>query len=624
MKKLFILLLISQFVFTALNAQSDYYYWYDNQKIYLDKISDKKFVIIDDAINDRIGLKQFLDIDGATIVDFERSNVLNTINAYESLRSTENYWAIIESSDIADIASTDHENILYEAPFYTTAEGIEVGLSHLFYVRLRDEKDIVKLEQLAKQKNVEILGNNYYMPLWFTLSTSQQSKGNALEMANYFYETELFSTTQPNLMTDLTPACVDDEYFSDHQWNLQNTGQHGGTVGIDINICNAWDISTGSSEIIVAVLDHGLEFDHPDLPNIYPISYDTESPPHDPEPSKVYGNHGMPCAGIIGAQSNNEIGVAGIAPDCQLMSISNSLTLHPNINQELANGINFAWQNNASIISNSWGHNLLEDDLIDDAIDNALTQGRNGLGTVVFFAAGNTGGPVNYPANSNPDILAVGALEPTGEKADFSSYGTELDIVAPGVLVPSTDRQVPNGYNPNSDYTQDFGGTSAAAPHVAGVAALILSVNPDYTVQEVNNIIERTARKVGNYNYQPTQGRPNGDWHEEVGYGLLDAYEALINVLDDLCPPIPFENRTVWRNRTLNYCHTVVNNVTVSGGSSFFWWTLSPATLTINSEKAVLEDNVTVQDGAKLHINADNVRIDKNFEAERGSELVIE
>jgi len=178
------------------------------------------------------------------------------------------------------------------------------------------------------------------------------------------------------------------------------------------------------------------------LPNIYPISYDTESPLDDPEPSTVYGNHGMPCAGIIGAQSNNEIGVAGIAPDCQVMSISNSLLFKPNIQQELANGINFAWQNNASIINNSWEDNALEDDVLDEAIDNALTQGRNGLGTVVVFAAGNDDSNVSYPANSNPDIIAVGALSPCGERKSptscdtedwGSNFGNELDIMAPGV-----------------------------------------------------------------------------------------------------------------------------------------------------------------------------------------------
>jgi subtilisin family serine protease len=526
MEKLYILILISQFMFIGLVAQSDYY-WHENQKIYLEKIPNKKFVIIDDAINSKIRFKQMFDNDDSiNIVNFERDNVLKTINPFESLKATEKNWAVIESSNIADYTLTDNEYILYEAPFYITANGIEVGVSHLFYVRLHDEIDIVKLEQLAKQNKVEILGNNYYMPLWFTLSTSKHSKGIALEMANLFYEEGVFKHSYPDLMTNEPPLCVNDNLFS-LQWNLKNTGQRPGSpVGLDINICKTRGITTGKSEVIIAILDHGLEFDHPDLLNIHSISFDTET---GTSPSKVWNNHGMPIGGIIGAKTNNTIGVAGIAPDCQLMSISNQLS-GPNTLQKRANGIHFAWQNNASVINNSWFTILGPDFILEEAIDIALIRGRNGLGTVIVFAAGNNYEPfVLYPANFHPDILAVRATHLSGTL--MGNYGPELDIVAPGAVIPSTDRQAPNGYDPNADYILDFGGSSAAAPHVAGVAGLILSVNPCLTALEVNNIIERTARKVVfkppfDY-YQPTPGRPNGDWNENAGYGLLDAYEAV-------------------------------------------------------------------------------------------------
>jgi subtilisin family serine protease len=221
----------------------------------------------------------------------------------------------------------------------------------------------------------------------------------------------------------------------------------------------------------------------------------------------------------------------------------------------VANGFNWAWQNGADVISNSWrGYN--PSTIIDDAITNTLTNGRNNKGPVVVFAAGNENNTnIRYPGNSNPDILVVGAISPCGERKSFTScdgewrwgscYGTQLDIVAPGVLIPTTDRQGTAGYNPNvplhvnsggnkittdfanEDYTVWFNSTSSACPHVAGTVALVLSVNPSLTVQQVNNIIESTAQKAGGYIYQITPGRPNGTWNEQMGYGLVDAYAAV-------------------------------------------------------------------------------------------------
>jgi subtilisin family serine protease len=282
----------------------------------------------------------------------------------------------------------------------------------------------------------------------------------------------------------------------------------------------------------VAVVDQGIQLDHPDLKsNISSISFDTAT---GTSPSQVRGDHGTACAGIIAATrgGNNTRGVAGVAPDATLISVSDSLMLGPNAAQNLATGITWAAQNGADVISNSWGHDQLESPLIDDAIEAALTQGRGGKGCVVVFAAGNHNGAILYPARSNPAILVVGAMSPCGQRKSPTScdpepfwgscFGSTLDVVAPGVLIPTTDRTGADGYD-SGDYTLGFNGTSSATPHAAGVAALILETNPGLTQQEVVSIIGRCARRVGPYSYQPTAGRPNGDWHQEMGYGLLDA-----------------------------------------------------------------------------------------------------
>jgi len=115
--------------------------------------------------------------------------------------------------------------------------------------------------------------------------------------------------------------------------------------------------------------------DHPDLEaNIHPLSYDTEN--RDP-PSVVRGNHGTACAGIVGAVQNNTDGISGVAPNCQLMSISNGLWDTPTVRQELASGINWAWKNGADVISNSWAHPVLAGDYITNAIDSAVTHSHH-------------------------------------------------------------------------------------------------------------------------------------------------------------------------------------------------------------------------------------------------------
>lgn len=380
---------------------------------------------------------------------------------------------------------------------------------------------------------------------------------------------------------------------------LKNTGQNGGTSGIDIHAEQAWNITTGSSSIRVAVYDQGFEMNHPDLQNnVYGTGYDAET---GTTPSIVRGNHGTACAGIVGAQQNNSIGISGVATSTSLMSVSLDLSWF-DTPQQLANGFNWAWQNGADVISNSWG-GYNPSTIIEDAINNTLTNGRSGKGTVVVFAAENEDNTnIRYPGVSIPGILVVGAASPCGERKNPSScdgenwgscYGTQLDIVAPGVLIPTTDRQSSNGYNTSSgtagDYLQTFNGTSSACPHVAGLAALILSRDPTLTVQQVSDIIESTAQKVGGYNYQTTSGRSNGTWNNEMGYGLVDAYAAVAAV----CLITYFENQTVTVNTNVSGCNVNVQDVIVTNN----------ARLTITAERETVINSIDVQLGSELEVN---------------------
>lgn len=444
-------------------------------------------------------------------------------------------------------------------------------------MKLKNGDDINKLTELAHSNNVEIIGNNEYMPLWYTLACTKKSKGNALELANKFYETNLFAESQPDLMSNDLIFCVNDPIFSTYQWNLNNTGQNGGKVSVDVKFCDS-RIITGSSNVIVAIIDQGIQLDHPDL-KVYSVSYDSET---GTSPSIIYGTHGTNCAGFISGKTNNGLGIAAIASSCPSMSISNSLFATPDSRQKRANAINFAWMNGASVLSNSWGSSI-QYTIIDDAISNALTNGRSGKGCVVVFASGNNySSSVSYPANSNPDILAVGSINQFGNKSDFSNYGTALDIVAPGENVSTTTI--------NSGYSHSISGTSFACPQVAAAAALVISVNPNLTQKQVANILEKTTQKIGNYSYTTTSGRPNGTWNQQMGYGLLNVFAAVSEAGEE---KMNFINRTVSSNYIVSGWQVYTQNITVSNSSL----------LTINFGKQLtINPPFTINSGSQISI----------------------
>jgi len=302
------------------------------------------------------------------------------------------------------------------------------------------------------------------------------------------------------------------------------------------------------------------------------------------------------------------------------MSISNSqFGLDIDAQQEYADGISFAEDNGADVINNSWSMGWITSTWIDAAVESAIANGRGGLGCVVVFSTGNFDTDVMYPANSNPDVISVGAISPCGEKTSSTScdtennwgscWGQEVDLAAPGVLIPTLDRLGSiNGYNPNTlihpgnggtlvssdypdyDYTTWFSGTSAAAPHVSGVAALILSANNGLTHSEVADIMESTAQKVGGYTYHTQLDRDNGLWHQYVGYGLVDAGASVQSAVCD---------------------HTIENTTYTSD-------------ITISDCTSVEMEDISVQDDAILTIeNVGSISIDGPFEAEVGTQLVF-
>lgn len=550
----------------SLSSTADYYYWYNGERINISSVKNLYYISSLDSLN--LETIQFKS---------KAISVKTNIKKGSFIEKDKHYWKIVELNDSSitnssiSIASELESKKIHIAPVFGENQQNCIATSEFFYVKLKSEQDYQILESVAKEQSAEIIKEIEYMPNWFLLKSPVTSNG--LIMSNIFYETGKFEDIDPAFMFNFEPTACPSEPDFNKQWGLNK-----------MNLCDAWDITKGKSDVIVAVLDQGVDQNHKEFANNYsPLSYDIAN---GKSPSVVRGNHGTHVGGIIGANHNN-IQIAGVAPQSTILSISHSLSISPTISSQLATGISYARTHGAAVINNSWGDqggyfDELHSTVLEDAINTAIKSGRNGKGMVVVFASGNYNIPtVDYPASFSSDILVVGSIDSSNKKSSFSSYGTCVDVVAPGSDIWST---LPN------NQTGNMSGTSMAAPHVAGLAALIISVNPDLTGKEVVDIIEKTAQKVGGYAYSTVSNRPNGTWNNEMGYGLCNAFAAVSTAGGDI---ITFNDKTVSSTQTVTGWIIMSENVTVTNG----------AKLTFNAgESVTIKTPFTVNTGSQIEI----------------------
>lgn len=416
---------------------------------------------------------------------------------------------------------------------------------------------------------------------------------------------------EPNFLRLIQPHTNDQ--FLNSQWSINNQGYLGGNVDADMDIDDVWNYTTGTG-VKVAVIDEGVDLSHPDLtPNLL-SGFDATGLGSNGAPNEANNDsHGTASAGIISAVGNNAIGIAGVAYDAKIIpvrvaySISPTSTFWVTSDSWLSNGINWAWQNGADVLSNSWGGSYSI--TIENAINDAVNFGRNQDGCIVLFSSGNdiggNGNPVFFPSYL-PNVISVGVTSMCDERKNLSScdgencwssnYGTTLDVVAPGVKIYTTDISGSAGYSIN-DYVSNYNGTSAACPNAAGVVALILSLDPSLTQQQTRTILETNTDKVGIYNYSNNINQPNGTWNNEVGYGRVNAYKAILSMLP---PPNILGVSQICHNSSATY---TLNNVSSQANVT---WSVSPSnglTLTPNGTSVTLTTNTSFTGVATLTAN---------------------
>ncbi len=366
---------------------------------------------------------------------------------------------------------------------------------------------------------------------------------------------------EPNYILRIVRTANDADYV--RLWGMNNTGAADsagskGIAGIDMNMEKAWDITTGSRNVIVAVIDTGVNHRHPDLVNNMWVNqaeaagqpgvdddgngyvddihgYNFVANNGDPMDDNGHGSH---CAGTIGGEGGNALGVTGVSWNVSIMAIK---FLDAGGSGTLDNAIKameYAAKSKAVILSNSWGGNI-QSALLEKAV-----QATRDAGQVFVAAAGNDSSD-NDTGNSVPatytfdNIISVAAINNRGEMAYFSNYGARtVHVAAPGVNIYSTSKGT--GY-------ETLSGTSMATPHVSGLAALLMAQSPSMTYKDVKDRIVASARPLA-----ALRGRT-------ISGGMADAYYALTG----LTPPPDPNDPAAWTNQVaqaISSDHPYTNN----------------------------------------------------------------
>ncbi len=426
--------------------------------------------------------------------------------------------------------------IIFQGRTYLYSDGkyyIKSGSKRFHLVR---DNVVVKLKGNLEFKNLPL--TKYNLPKLDVIASIADGEyklikipqgHDLLDVFIKLQNSDYFEMIEPNAYTEYFSIPNDYYYTNNYQWNLSK-----------IEMPKAWDISTGSSNVIVAVIGAGVEYNHEDLINQLNNNYKGWNYATNSEDPFAYNYHETRCTGIIGASTNNSIGVSGIAGgwngsgikmmyfQCQPDQYSQPTSAN------IADAIYRARSNGAKVISMSLGG------LPYSTYLNAQITSASNAGVVICIAAGNylryykdkvgwveEEAFVNYPA-SQPDVISVGATiesdyrkawDPDPTVEDWGScYIGHLDIVAPGIHIPTTDLESYIG----NKYTLSFSGTSAATPHIAGVVALIFSIHPNsLSVAQVKTILENGCDFKSFMN------------SDEYGYGRINAYKALKYTLEN-------------------------------------------------------------------------------------------
>jgi len=362
----------------------------------------------------------------------------------------------------------------------------------------------------------------------------QVARGQEAQAARAFQQRVDVVYAEPNYIVQALGS--NDTYYV-NQWALYNTAQTifngfgvalgSGTADADADWEEAWTNYSGAvfSDAIVAIVDSGVDENHPDLKNkLIPCASVCDFVDDDNNPHDVYG-HGTHVAGTAGAETNNLTGIAGVAFSASVKIMPVRVLNNDGFGStsDVALGIRYAADNGADAINLSLGRRQ-DSNTLRDAVNYAWDSGA-----VLAAAAGNDGGGGKYYPASYPKVISVAATDWNDDTASFSNFNDEVDISAPGVNVYSTfptyDFTIGTNHGRSKNY--DVGsGTSMSTPHVAGLAALLFAQDSTRNNATVRSIIERSADDLG-----------AAGWDRHYGWGRTNVFNALSGAVT--LPPPP-------------------------------------------------------------------------------------
>jgi subtilisin family serine protease len=476
---------------------------------YKDKLSGKELTFTPKP--DQVMVKFSPDVDVLTAVkDSEEKQVMTPLYDVAPSRDYGCFQLLTEVVDIQDLSQ--NPNIESVFPVVVDNEGNErYFLPGEITVQFKDTVSEGDQKKIISGQNCAII-RKQYTPGYYTLGLPATK--DIFEAIDDFNALDVVLFAEPSNVGYNDALYIPDDPDFTRQWYLHNTGQTGGTPDSDVDAPEAWNIERGAPNIVIGIIDTGVDLDHQDLQsNLLPRpsgeDWDFADPDLIPEPGpEWWEDHGTHCAGIAAAVDNNT-GIVGLAPGCSILPIR--IDLHGGAYQNRADAINFV-----TTIANRYAHIVMSCSWRTSgnvaAIQNAIINANNN-NILVCFAAGNANANTDvspkYPGVMS-EVLSVAATDHSDIKASFSNYGSTVDVSAPGVDIFST---VPD------DQYEDKNGTSMACPLVAGLAGLIWSKNSTLTNQQVRDIIENNCNNIDGV---------NPDYEGKLGKGRINAYKALV------------------------------------------------------------------------------------------------